>query len=81
MMRAHKKLLGIATSTGNSISLSEAREATEEFFSHCYHFKDWLLKEQPNLKQSVEDHISNSKALSLAADICNSYKHAGLGAC
>ena len=78
MMRAHKELLRIATSTGNAISLSEAREATEEFFSHCYHFKDWLLKEQPNLKNAVEDHISKSNALSLAADICNSYKHAGL---
>lgn len=77
-MRAFRELKRIATNTGNEISLSEAKEATEEFISHCYHFKDWLIKEHPSLKQKVEDHISGSVALSLAADICNSYKHAGL---
>ena len=77
-MRSYEKLRIVSTDTGNSISLSQAKEAAEEFFTHCYHFKDWLIKEMPHLRQAVEDHISNSVPLSLAADYCNTFKHAGL---
>jgi hypothetical protein len=78
MIRSYEKLRKISTNTGNSISLSCAKEATEEFFTECHHFKDWLIKELPNLKQTVESYISNSAPLSLAADYCNTFKHAGL---
>jgi len=78
MMRSYEKLRRVCTNTGNSISLGEAKEATEDFFTHCYHLKDWLKKELPNLSQAVENHVSNSAPLSLAADYCNSFKHAGL---
>jgi hypothetical protein len=78
MMHSYEKLKTVSTNTGNSISLSVAKEAAEEFFTECYHFKDWLIKELPNLKQAVENHISNSVPLALAADYCNTFKHAGL---
>lgn len=78
MMRSYEKLRVVSTDTGNSISNSQAREASEDFFSHCHHFKDWLIKKFPHLKREVEDHITNSTSLSLAADYCNTFKHAGL---
>jgi len=79
MMRSYESLRTVSTNTGNNISLSEAKEAAEEFFTHRHHFKDWLIKELPNnLKQAVEDHINDSVPLSLAADYCNTFKHAGL---
>ena len=78
MMRSYDNLRAVSTDTGNRISLSQAKEATEDFFTHCYHFKDWLIKEMPHLKRAVEDHITNSTSLSLAADYCNTFKHAGL---
>jgi hypothetical protein len=78
MMRSYEKLRIVGTNTGNSISLSVAKESSEEFFTECYHFKDWLIKELPHLKQTVENYISNSLPLSLAADYCNTFKHAGL---
>ena len=78
MRRSYESLRIVSTDTGNSISLSQAKEATEDFFSHCYHFKDWLIEEFPSLKEAVEDHISSSLPLSIAADYCNTFKHAGL---
>jgi hypothetical protein len=78
MILAYDKLIKVGTNTGNSISLSEAKETAEDFFSHCYHFKDWLIKEYPHLKQAIEKHISSNFALSLAADHCNAFKHGGL---
>ena len=50
----------------------------EEFFSQCYHLKDWLKKEHPHLGTAIETHITNSPGLSLAADYTNTFKHAGL---
>jgi len=78
MMRSYEKLRRVGTNTGNSISNVAGKEATEEFFTQCYHFKDWLKKELPRLSQQIEDHITSSNALSIAADYCNSFKHAGL---
>ncbi len=77
--RAYERLKTINTDNGNSISNTDAKDATEYFFSHCYHFKDWLKKDSSiSLVDDVEKFISNSTALSLAADYCNSFKHAGL---
>lgn len=48
------------------------------FFINCYHLKDWILHDVnlPSTKRdSVEDYITNSKPLSLSADICNAKKH------
>ena len=47
------------------------------FFINCYHLKDWIMndpisKVEPKL---IEDFITNSKYLSICADICNGTKH------
>lgn len=78
MMRSYEKRRRVGANTGNSISNVAGKDATEEFFTQCYHFKDWLKKELPRLSQQIEDHITSSSALSVAADYCNSFKHAGL---
>lgn len=78
MKRSHKKLVGIGTDTGGNISNVEAKDAAEDFFAQCYHFKDWLKKKYPNLESDVEQHINGSIALSVSADFCNTFKHAGL---
>jgi hypothetical protein len=40
MLRAYGVLERINTDNGNSISNTDARDAAEEFFNQCYHFKD-----------------------------------------
>lgn len=78
MLRAYKKLKKVNTNTGNRISNTDAKDATESFFNQCYHLKDWIIQENIDLKEDVENYINKSNSLSLAADYCNSFKHAGL---
>jgi len=74
----YKKLKQLEVNNGNTISTSEAKDLAEEFFTHCYHLKDWIKKERPDLHKSVEKYVSSCKALSISADYCNTFKHAGL---
>ena len=77
--RSYERLKKINTDNGNSISNADPKDATEDFFNQCYHFKDWLKKDTSiTLTEDVENFISKSSSLSLAADYCNSFKHAGL---
>lgn len=82
LKRSFERLKKISTNNGNRISNTEAKDAVEDFFNRCYHFKDWLIKDAAvriyKKNTSVEEYISNSNNLSIAADYCNSYKHAGL---
>lgn len=77
MARSLQRLKKINTNNGTSISNTDAKDATEDFFSQAYHFKDWLRKD-PRIGANVESFINASKVLTLAADYCNSFKHAGL---
>jgi hypothetical protein len=79
MLRAFDILKRISTDNGNTISNRDVNDAAEAFFNQCYHLKDWLKKERPADAKSVEKYINTNDALSLAADFCNSFKHAGLG--
>lgn len=77
--RSYERLKKINTDNGNSTSNTNAKDATEDFFNQCYHFKDWLKKDTSiTLAGDVENFISKSDPLSLSADYCNSFKHAGL---
>lgn len=79
MKRSYERLKKINTDNGNSISNADPKDATENFFNQCYHFKDWLKKDTSiALAENVENFISKSNTLSLAADYCNSFKHGGL---
>lgn len=79
MLRSYGRLEKIETDNGNSIGNTESRDAVEDFFNQCYHFKDWLKKDKSIvLAFDVEKFISESQSLSLAADYCNTFKHAGL---
>ncbi len=79
MLRTYDVLERISTDNGNSISNSDARDAAEDFFNQCYHFKDWIKKDASiSVDQNVEEFINSSPAMQLAADYCNSQKHAGL---
>ena len=79
MKRSYERLKKINTDNGNSISNADPRDATEDFFNQCYHFKDWLKKDSSvTLTKDIENFISKSGSLSLAADYCNTFKHAGL---
>jgi hypothetical protein len=45
----------------------------------CHQLKDWLKKDaRVKHPDDLEDFINKSHALSVAADLCNSLKHAGL---
>ncbi|PIR56851.1 MAG: hypothetical protein COU72_04080 [Parcubacteria group bacterium CG10_big_fil_rev_8_21_14_0_10_41_35] len=80
MLRSYGRLKKIETDNGNNIGNTESRDAVEDFFNQCYHFKDWLKKDKSIvLSFDVEKFISEGQALSLAADYCNTFKHAGLG--
>src|SRR5437763_10327003 len=81
MIRAYKRLMKLATNAGKNavIGSPDARDATDAFFLLCYHLIDHLKKDVAIKRpKDVEDHINRSKPLSLAADLCNSSKHAGL---
>ena len=79
MKRSYERLKKINTDNGNTISNADAKDATEGFFNQCYHLKDWLRKDTSIiLVEDVEAFISRSIPLCIAADYCNSFKHAGL---
>src|ERR1039457_3401798 len=81
MLRAYEALGTFATNIGKTAVIGDqaAGDAAKSFFIACYHFKDWIKKDS-RIKQpkDVEVFISANQALSLAADLCNSLKHAGL---
>jgi hypothetical protein len=81
MHRAFERMRALATDIGKTVVIGDhaAADATKAFFIECYHFKDYLKKEtriQP--PSDVEVFISANPALSMAADLCNAFKHAGL---
>ena len=79
MLRAYDVLKRINTDNGNSISNTDARDAAEDFYNQCYHFKDWLKKDaSTGVNRDVENFINSNPALRMAADYCNSFKHGGL---
>jgi hypothetical protein len=49
------------------------------FFTHCYHFKDWLINDpevvMDNKRQTIEQYITNSAPLSICANLANRSKH------
>jgi hypothetical protein len=81
MIRAYRMLKKLATNAGKNAVIGgpHARDAADAFFLLCYHLKDHLKKDVAIKRpQDVEDYINKSKPLALAADLCNSSKHAGL---
>ena len=79
MLRAFEKLEIVATNNGNTISNADARDTAETFFNHCYHLKDWLKNDSTlTLTTDIEKFITNDEYLSVAADYCNTHKHAVL---
>jgi hypothetical protein len=76
MKRAFARLERINTNTGHTISTADALDATEDFVSHAYHFKDFLTEEFPGRRERIEEFITSSRVLSLVADLQNSFKHA-----
>src|SRR5258706_11661488 len=81
MLRAYSALRALASNVGKTVDIGDlaAGDAAKSFFSECYHLKDWLKKDSRIKRpKDVEDFISKSHSLSLAADLCNSLKHAGL---
>lgn len=80
MMRAYEALRLLATDTGSSSVMGHApADAARRFFLDCYNLKDWLKKDvRIQDPRSVELYVSGSIHLSIAADICNTFKHAGL---
>ncbi len=79
VVRAFRKLEGLAIDIGKTVIVGDhvAADAAESFFIECYHLKDWLKKDfRIKNPKDVERAISNSPSLSIAADLCNSFKHA-----
>jgi hypothetical protein len=56
----------------------DAGDAAREFFSNCFHMKDWLKKHPGVDRNTVESFVNTSRPLSIAADIASAQKHAGL---
>lgn len=83
MMRAYEKLKKVSIADEPkmhiNVQFGESADLAEAFFSQCYHLKDYIIKELPQVgRQTVERYISSNGALRIAADYCNSLKHAGL---
>ncbi len=81
MVRAFEEVELLATNLGKHAVIGDdaVLDKAKAFFQQCYHLKDYLKKD-PRIKnaQDVETFINKSNALSIAADICNSFKDAGL---
>ncbi len=48
------------------------------FFQNCYHLKDHLKNDpayNKHTNQQIENHVKNTQALAICADICNGSKH------
>ena len=79
MIRVYDKLTLVSTDNRRGIDNSEARDLAEEFFNQCYHLKDWIKKDSTiGSHVDVEAYIAKTRVLQIAADYCNSLKHAGL---
>ena len=80
MHRAFERVRTLATDIGKTAVIGDhaAADATKAFFTECYHFKDYLKKDLRIAPAEVETFVTASRALSMAADLCNSFKHAGL---
>jgi hypothetical protein len=79
MMRSYERLKTLATDHGPVGDFGyAATDIAKEFCSNLFHLKDWLKKEHGVDPGEVEAHVKSSRALSIAGDICNSLKHAGL---
>ena len=81
MVRASARLAALASDLGQTAVVGDpaAKDAATSFFMECYHLKDWLKKDaRVKRPADVENFISKSCGLSVAADLCNSLKHAGL---
>jgi len=83
MIRAYDKLKKFeATSKPQmhvEVQFGETTDLAEAFFSQCYHLKDYIKKEMPQgAGLKVEAYINSQGPLRIAADYCNSLKHAGL---
>lgn len=81
MIRAFREVEALATNLGKHAVIGDdvVLDKAKTFFYQCYHFKDWLKKDaRIHRSQDVEDFINSSHSLSITADLCNSFKHAGL---
>jgi hypothetical protein len=80
MLRTYEEFKQIATreSTHYEMGDQSTLNAATKFFTECYHFKDYLKQRPGIMPRRVEQYVSRSKHLSLAADICNTIKHANL---
>ncbi|MDX2080383.1 MAG: hypothetical protein SFU53_06320 [Terrimicrobiaceae bacterium] len=81
MLRAFQDLQAISDDAGREVQIGDPRpsDAARTFFLQCYHLKDWLKKDSRiGDPKAVERWINQCEALSIAADVCNSLKHAGL---
>jgi len=48
------------------------------FFQNCHHLKDWLKNDSEftnYTNRQIEDHVTNTPALAVCADLCNGRKH------
>lgn len=64
---------------GYSISsLEMENDYIWSFFISCYHFKDWLERDNIATGDEVNKYIKDSKSLSICSDVCQSNKHAYL---
>ena len=79
MIRVYRHLAQISINNGRKISNVEAKDTAEDFFNQCYHLKDYFKKDKTiKIFDDVEKYINKDPNLSLAADYCNIFKHAGL---
>ena len=79
MRRSYDRFREIKSRLTDKIS-SDYEDDVYAFFMHCYHLKDWVKNDtsvktrMTNIGTDVERFISESEALSLCADLCNSLK-------
>jgi len=72
--RMHRWMDRLNELTGTT-RLDEILDFLLAFFIAAYHLRDWLLRENPNIRTDLDALFANSKSLRLCADIANVAKH------
>jgi hypothetical protein len=79
MMRSFWRVEDLASDHADPAKFGyEAEDAARDFFTDCFHLKDYLKKLPGMDGKAVEDFVRGSRPLSIAGDVANSLKHGGL---
>ena len=81
MKRWYERFKRIDEGASHEKNIDYIHDEVYAFFLNCYHLKDWIKQDSSvprSASSSVEYFITDSRSLSICADVCNSVKRLAL---